>query len=302
MKVTGPLMSQFAAGTIGKQLIFRSTPRGTVAYPHFRPKQPGSIGQVNHQSLFGLLADRWNYLTQEQRDYFLPTASHLHISSYNAYLAMNLARLNPAQPEGLIGWWPGIVPAGDVLHDLTANRKDGDFVSLDPNLAWPVDPTRGGRVIEYDGTGYVDVPSPRSSVDAYTWAFWFKQNAYTGGSAIVDTGWVAHYVHARFSAQKATHRLRIVTAVSAPMFLTDFTWHHYAGTFTGTTIEIHIDGILHQLVPAAVAPTANAYMRFGAHNIGVTHVGFRGRVDDLRFYNRSLSGPDIAELAAWSPL
>ena len=297
MKVTGPLMSQFAAGTIGHQLIFRRTARAHAAYLHFKPNQPGSEAQVNHQILFHLLADRWNYFTQFDKDYWLPAAERASITPFNAYLAYNLHRLNPAQPAGLIGWWPNLVPAGDVLHDLTSNRKDGEFVSLNPDNAWPDSAHRGGRVIEYDGAGYVNIPDPPSSTTAYTWAFWFKQNAYTGASAIVDTGYDAHYAHCRFSAQKAAHVLRLVYAYTPAMFLTDFTWHHYAGTFIGTNIEINIDGGHLQTVPGAVAPAANVYMRFGAHSLGVPFVGFRGQVDDLRFYDRFLTGPQITQLA-----
>ena len=128
---------------------------------------------------------------------------------------------------------------------------------------------------------------------------WVKQNAYTATSAIVDTGYSAHYAHARFSAQKTAHVLRLTYAYSPPMFLTDFTWHHYAGAYIDTYIAIWIDGLFITLVPNATAPNPNYFMHFGIHDLGVPPVGFRGRVDDLRFYNRFLQTAEVAELAAW---
>ena len=298
MKVENPLMSRFASGTLGHQLIYRGTPQGTAAYLHFNPKQPHTEAQVNHHILFSLLAKRWYRLDPPAKQFWIPFAQELKITPYNAYLGYNLHRLNPAQPEGLIGWWPNLVPAGQILHDLSANRKDAEFVSLDPDLAWPDDPVRRGQVIEYDGTGYVNVPTPLSSVTEYTWAFWFKQNAYSEGAACVDTGVTAHYAQAQTMGGRIRHRLRAAIARTATGWDLELGWHHYAGTYTPNNIEIYIDGLFNELVPAPDAPAANVYMHFGIHDIGVPPVGFSGRVDDLRFYARFLTGPEIAELAA----
>jgi len=299
MKVHQPLMSLFAHGTLGHQLIFRKTARAHSAYLHFNPKQPATEAQVNHHILFSLLAKRWYWLDYPAKDFWIPFAKELQITPYNAYLGYNLHRLNPAQPEGLIAWWPNLVPAGDVLHDLSPDRKDGEFVNLNPDTAWAHSPQRRGDVIEYDGTGYVNVPTPPSTTGPYTWAFWFKQNAYTGGSAIVDTGHTGRYVQCRFSTQRATHLLRDKAAFTPQLFLYDFTWHHYAGVWDGKEITIYIDGTLHHTTEQLIAPADQVEMRFGVYGIGVPNVYFHGQVDDLRFYARDLTQPQIAQLAHW---
>lgn len=298
MKVENPFMSRFAHGTLGHQLIFRRTPKAHAVYLHFKPKQPRTEAQVNHQSLFHLLADRWNHLTEAEKDYFQLPAEVAHMTRYNLYLRYNLQRLNPAQPAGLIGWWPNLIPAGPVLHDLTANRKDAEFVNLNPLTAWPHSARRRGYVISYDGTGYVNVPAPPSSTVTYTWAFWFKQNAYTDGSAIVDTDWTRHYVQCRFEFERATHRVRTCTALTPKMFLDDFTWHHYAGTYHPLRLRIYIDAVLHDTLIRPLPSDAQTAMRFGTHSLGVPPVHFRGQVDDLRFYDRNLDILQIAQLAA----
>lgn len=298
MKVTNPLMSRFAAGTIGHQLIYRKTPRGHAAYLHFNPEQPNSAAQQAHHALFQLLANRWNYLDHEDRELWLPTAQANRITRYNAYMSYNLQRLRPVQLEGLLAWWPGLVPGSCFLHDLIPGRKDAEFVNMSPDTAWAADNVRRGLVIEFPGDGYCNVPDPPSTTDDYTWTFWFKQNAYTGGSAIVDTGYIGRYMHARFGAQRTAHVLKNTWARSTQMFLNDFTWHHYAGGWQGTDLEIRIDGIFHAITPQNVAPAEQITMRFGAHSIGVPFVGFRGRLDDLRFYTRFLTPADVLELAA----
>jgi len=298
MKVENPLLSRLAHGTLASTIIYRRTPRGHAAYLHFKPKQPMTDAQKNHHELFHLLADRWNYLEAADRDYWLPIAEDEHMTTYNAYMQYNLERLNPAQPANLIGWWPNLIPAGDVLHDLTAAHNDGEFVSLNPDTAWALSLERRGRVIEYDGTGYVNVPDPPSTTGNYTWAFWFKQNAYTPLSAIVDTGYIARYTHARFGSQRAYHVLRNTFAPSPQMFLDNFTWHHYAGTWEQTTMQLYIDGAFASAAGQVVPLLPQVYMRFGIHNVGVAPVGFNGQVDDLRFYNRQLVLADIQELAA----
>ncbi|GAH09772.1 unnamed protein product, partial [marine sediment metagenome] len=44
MKVDHPFFARQAGGQLGKQLIFRRTPRGHAAYRYFKPVQPGSTG------------------------------------------------------------------------------------------------------------------------------------------------------------------------------------------------------------------------------------------------------------------
>jgi len=297
MKVEHPLMSRFASGTLGHQLIFRRTPRAHAAYLHFKPKQPDSRAQQNWHILFARLANRWPKLDQAAKDFWLVESFFRRISPYNAYLNYNLRSLNPAQPEGLIGWWPNLVPEGNTLHDLCATTKDGEFVDLDPDAAWIWSAHRNRYVIEYSGAGYINIPDPPSTTGAYTWACWFKQNAYTGGSAIVDTGAIGRYVQCRFAGQRATHNLRGIVAYTPQMFLTDFTWHHYAGTWDTKQLQIYIDGVLHHTLDQLTAPEPQTTMLFGVYGVGVPKVYFAGQVGDLRFYDRDLTQPQIAELA-----
>lgn len=292
-------MSRFAHGTLAHQLIYRRTPRAHAAYLHFKPIQPATEAQQNHHILFARLADRWSHLEHPAREYWNPQANALRITPYNAYLQYNLHRLNPAQPENLIGWWPNLVPAGDTLHDLSGYLKDGELVNLNPDNAWVHSPNRRGKVINYDGIGYVNVPEPPSATETYTWAFWFKQNAYTNQSCIVDTGFALRYQQALFLSSKIHHWVRDKAAQSDPTWQTDFAWHHYCGTYHLNSISLYIDNQLSQSTPQPTDPEPQLKMTFAAWLNEMPAYHFSGQVDDLRFYNRKLEASQRQQLADW---
>ena len=77
------------------------------------------------------------------------------------------------------------------------------------------------------------------------------------------------------------------------------TWIHVAGTYDGTTMRIYYNGVLQGSVagPPAIL-TNNEVLRVGQND---TARFFRGALDDVRVYNRTLSGEEIAELAAVPP-
>jgi len=77
------------------------------------------------------------------------------------------------------------------------------------------------------------------------------------------------------------------------------TWIHVAGTYDGATMRIYYNGVLENSVagPAAIL-TNNEPLRVGQNDSGRF---FRGTMDDVRVYNRALSGDEIVELAALPP-
>lgn len=298
MKLGAPLMSLFAAGTLGHALIYRRTRRGTSAYRHFRPTQPNTLAQQNHHILFGLLAARWNHFNAAERDYWIPAAQAARVTPYNAYLAYNLRRLNPAQPDDLIAWWTSIIPSGSVLHDLTANRYDGEFVNLNPANAWPEVARRRGHVIAFDGVGYVNVPDPPSVTTPYSLACWFKQTTHVNLASLMDTGHVQNWNFGFFTGGVLAFVHRQRWAFTAPIWATDFDWHHLAGTWDGEEIHIYVDGVHVDDQDNAPAPAGQATLWIGQRGVAHADVPFHGLIDDLRIYRRYLDQPAVTELAA----
>lgn len=84
------------------------------------------------------------------------------------------------------------------------------------------------------------------------------------------------------------------------------TWHHVVGTYDGAYLRIYVDGVLDGMayIGPVVAYTGPAAMRIGniqnsTHIVAPTHIGvFDGVIDDVRIYDRALSGTEVAELYA----
>lgn len=298
MRVTAPLFSRSASGTFAGKLIYRRARKNHSVYRHFTPIQPGSQAQMNHQALFGLLATRWDAFSATERDHWTELANLLEITPYNAYLQHSLVRLNPAATSGLQAWWPNVLPSGSVLHDISLYRKDGAFVSLNPDTAWQLDPTRRGKVIEFVSPGYVNIPSPPSTTGALTVAAWFKQNSYTINSALVDAHQTNGFCLGPFTDNKLRFRHRGNGVQTSTLLNTDFTWHHAAGVWDGTHIRIYLDGVeeesLYKPYPSFGQPT----MWIGKGGIVGGAAVFDGRMDEVRLYHRALDPAEIVELAA----
>ena len=76
----------------------------------------------------------------------------------------------------------------------------------------------------------------------------------------------------------------------------DNRWHHLAGTYDGSKLNLYIDGVAR----ASVAATGNiADSSARSLNIGRFSEGgflFKGVIDDVQIYNRALSATEIQQL------
>jgi chitodextrinase len=78
--------------------------------------------------------------------------------------------------------------------------------------------------------------------------------------------------------------------------VSDNAWHHVAGTWNGATMQLYIDGALNTSMAESGTPanvndttTIGRNQSFGEY--------FNGKLDDLRIYNRALTGSEIQSLA-----
>ena len=87
--------------------------------------------------------------------------------------------------------------------------------------------------------------------------------------------------------------------------LTGTGWHHVAANFTGSALEIYVDGAATSTAAACTGLAAQSWTAGDALTIGA-HItspdyDFDGSVDDIRIYNRTISAQTIALLAAGNP-
>jgi hypothetical protein len=75
-------------------------------------------------------------------------------------------------------------------------------------------------------------------------------------------------------------------------------WHFYCFVRSSNTLCLYIDGTMNasNTGAAAVDVTNNDVLRFGANNQSATSRQYNGSLNDIRIFNRALSGTKITFL------
>jgi hypothetical protein len=124
VKLSGPLNSLAASGTINKSLTFQQQQGRQIARLARKPRNPKTGKQRARRAMLLFLAQQWPLLTAEQQDTWQQPAAHQEISRYNAYLGYNLRRWTNHRPPSKT--WPasetGSFPVTSA-HGASANGK-----------------------------------------------------------------------------------------------------------------------------------------------------------------------------------
>lgn len=83
-------------------------------------------------------------------------------------------------------------------------------------------------------------------------------------------------------------------AANAPSKVTLNTWTHIACTFDGTNINLYVNGVLQTTTnaPGTIVEGTSGSLFLGADGTG--DYAYKGRLDDVRLYNRALSAAEIS--------
>ena len=207
-----------------------------------------------------------------------------------------------APPSGLVSWWPGDGNAEDVVDGNNGIlRGDATFV-----------PGMVGQAFSFDGDGdFVEVPdapnlNPSSQISIDLWMKPDLNNPMNGccqglvqaefyfiaigAGSVPGTGGVLMAVHEQFSGDAFA--------------LSPGEWHHVAGVFDGTSVNLHVNGQLVAEAPASglIAPsTPGHFLGIGTQVGGIPgptppppNAGhFNGLIDEVELFNRALSTAEI---------
>ena len=162
----------------------------------------------------------------------------------------------------------------------------------------------------FDGTVWFELPSTTLvGVAPYSVAVWFKLASYAGvggGRSIVNKPLdptTALNVFNLVVIDNGTASMESTAGTSndyasSPTITSLDTWHHLVATWDGTTKRLYEDGTLQAATAAAITDSAEP-IRIGAdRDYGNALYFFDGVLDELQFYGRVLSDPEIAGLAA----
>lgn len=202
--------------------------------------------------------------------------------------------------------------------------KEGRVLLLDFNNGTPsevkthdevefAEGREGGQALHLNGKGHLSIERPVAN--DFTIAFWFK-SASLGSGPVKDPRWFRgtglvdgeiNGVHNDFGISLVGSRIAAGTGkpetfVAGPKGMTDDRWHHVCFTRQQSTGEIRlwIDGIEHlpydeQFSKGGTQPLTDS----NRLSIGRSPKGgkrFKGSIDELGFWNRVLTPPEILHL------
>jgi hypothetical protein len=227
--------------------------------------------------------------------------------------------------RGLVGAWEFNEPSGLYLKDQSGKGNDGTLVG--PPL-WA--PGEAGWALSFSGsTKYVSIANA-SAFDVNDTTFsisgWFRSSSSTSNLAMVAKGAAPAAIggYAVLLNYPSTGRVGVFTKDnagsgllssvrnSASSSLNDNKWHFLTAVITtntstgsGNDIAIYIDGALNQGALTTGAPyggTNSDNLALGARAVPSSPTSFFiGQLDDVRIYNRALSGAEVLQTYVEGP-
>jgi len=202
--------------------------------------------------------------------------------------------LDSPTARGLVGWWPGRFPGGNMLHNMTSYPNNGTWNGTGTH--WTTDGLRQGFVGLYNGTDdYVNV----GDFDWLTGGL-FSLSMWINPRVIAPDGrlFASTTFPGMSLGMQATGRVVIwqttTHIVAPPGSLVAGTWTHLvirAETPRQTTAFVDGEQEMTEAVQGAdydfntPGIGANLNLAFGTR--------FDGMLDDVRLYNRSLTNAEI---------
>jgi hypothetical protein len=197
-------------------------------------------------------------------------------------------------PGGLLARWRLDETVGGVAHDATANRNDGALVD---GPTWMTG--RSDSALNFDGVDdYVDCGSPAAFdlTAAVSVTAWVRPVAGSGLRPIVSKG--DHQYTLRQSSSGVFSFLAYDGAwhIASGTTVADAgRWYHVTGVCDGTTVKLYVDGIEEASISGGLSSSAFP-VNIGRNSEETDRV-FGGGIDEIRIYDRALSGAEVIELA-----
>ena len=207
--------------------------------------------------------------------------------------------------DGLIGYWP----FNGNANDESGNGNHGKIIG---ELELTIDRfDKSSSSYNFTGNGHIQLPS--INLPSFTLNAWVNRNTNTTDNGVVIS---KHYSSSRtnssylmYSAPEAnnycTPKLYFTNTSTNPSAVEaknsswcDSNWHMITGTLDTSWLKIYFDGVLVDSISGGVALSTDFPTLIGSSYSfqgDITNQNF-GKIDDVAFYNRSLTGDEISRL------
>lgn len=259
----------------------------------------GLIGQATRPLVIPTGVGGWLMDRVDDTDPALSRGAHVYTAAYQQDVR---AGAYPVTPSTLAYWKMDEVALNDLVIDCSGNGRH----------ATPIMLTAGGsgqfhRARRFDGlAGYAFGPAvPMENVNSLSLEVWVKPGS------VADLRMLLHQSNTTsMSLRDAGTLLRCYLLTNGtsgyadaplnPAVLTDGNWHYLAAVYTGTQLQLYVDG---QPAgnPAAVSGTlrpcdgSGCYLGVYVPNWGGTSYFYDGYMEEFRISREALTAGQIAE-------
>lgn len=191
-----------------------------------------------------------------------------------------------------------------LLANLSSNSVSPSIVPASANRMITQTDKTPGKMLNFDNTNdFVTLPNESlyDFSNQMTVEVWIKANPFTRNwQAIVtkgDNSWRLHrnnntnFINFAINANTGTYGVNSTTNVN------DGEWHHLAGVFTGTQLQLYVNGVKEGEVNVAANTTINnsTYPVMFGENAQATGRYFNGKMDEVRLWNVARTQNQIRE-------
>jgi hypothetical protein len=214
----------------------------------------------------------------------------------SAGVSVNVSNASPPPGGGLVGAWAFAAGSGTIAADSSGSGNAGTL----ENATFGTGHTDGGLAL--NGTNARVTVADANSLDlktALTLEAWVNPAALGSAYRTVllkerGTTNLAYALYASSDTGKPSLQIQAGSSIElrAPAALPLNTWSHLAGTYDGSMLRLYVNGTLvaTKVASGSVAVTASP-LRLGAN--AIWGEWFNGALDDVRVYNRALTGGEI---------
>jgi len=217
----------------------------------------------------------------------------------------------PGPPTDVLTAWPLDLAAGQQVVDRSAGKQHGTLHGEAVYI-----PGKYGEALLFDGAKYVEAAGAGAfdTADRFTLSCWVFPTSRDqlailsrGETGAEERGYQVQLDDSLLVVKLVNQpRISLVNlATREPLSLNS--WHHVAVTSDGTGkaagVSVYVDGELRQVQVRSDSlngsiTTSGAFL-IGAHD---RKLAFRGMIDDVRIYRRTLGGDEVGRLAGGNPI
>lgn len=140
VKLTGPLYSVSASGTLRNLITFNHQPRATTLRRKPRPKHPRTGPQVAVQAALKFVTQQWATLSDDQKATWAAADTTTRASAYTNYVRINTRRIRSIKGPGMT--WP-VEDTGETTNNWIVGQNCHvrqnfviHFIWGDPKNTW----------------------------------------------------------------------------------------------------------------------------------------------------------------------